>query len=299
MHKNILCYIKVILLFIVTGSISTMAQNKPYLHNLHNYIENLAVFEINQEPGRCYYIPETSLSLNGSWKFLWSPNPQGIPDTFYQTDFDDTNWDTIKVPSNWEMLGYGDKMFRNVSAPFKANVPFVPKEYNPTGAYRKTFMLPEEWEEKQVFLRMEKVASASFIWINGHEVGYNEGAQEPAEFNITPYLKSGENVIAIHVVKYSDGFYLEGQDYWRLAGVFDDILLYSTPDTRIFDWQIITDLDDRYIDSDLCINVDIKNYTNTTNVFQLKGEVRYQNKSISTFYSDKFSLGEKIRNKPH
>lgn len=297
MYKNIYRHIKAIILLIVTGSISSMAQNKPYLHNIHNYIENLAVFETNQEPGRCFYIPKTSLSLNGSWKFLWSPNPQGIPDIFYQTDFDDSNWDTIEVPSNWEMLGYGDKMFRNVNAPFKVDVPFVPKDYNPTGAYRKTFMLPEEWVNKQVFLRLEKVASASFVWINGYEVGYNEGAQEPAEFNITPYLRSGKNVIAIHVVKYSDGFYLEGQDYWRLAGIFDDVLLYSTPETRIFDWQIITDLDDKYVDSDLCINVDVKNYTNTTNNFQLKGEVRYQNKNISTFYSEKFSLGHEKQKK--
>lgn len=242
--KKIFRSVDFILLLIMTGNFSSMAQNKSYLHTLSEYIENLEVFETNQEPGRCYYIPEDSLNLNGLWKFFWSRTPKDIPETFYEIDFNDGEWDTIKVPSNWEMQGYGDKMFRNVSTPFKANVPFVPKEYNPTGAYRKTFTLPDEWTNRQVFLRLEKVASASFIWINGNEVGYNEGAQEPAEFNITPYLKSGKNVIAIHVVKYSDGFYLEGQDYWRLAGIFDDILLYSTPNTRIFDWQIITDLDD-------------------------------------------------------
>lgn len=288
MNKHIVNYVKFFFLFVMTGNLSLIAQNKPYLRNLSDYIENLEVFETNQEPGRCFYMPETSLSLNGSWNFFWSSTPQGIPDTFYQPDFDDTAWDTIEVPSNWEMLGYGDKMFRNVSAPFKANVPFVPKDYNPTGAYRKTFVLPDEWKGRQVFLRLEKVASASFVWINGHEVGYNEGAQEPAEFNITSYLRPGKNVIAVHVVKYSDGFYLEGQDYWRLAGIFDDVLLYATPDNRIFDWQIITDLDDKYIDSDLSVNVDVKNYADEGKTVQLKAEVWLQNQVMGTFYSDEF-----------
>jgi beta-galactosidase len=110
---------------------------------------------------------------------------------------------------------------------------------------------------------MEKVASASFIWINGNEVGYNEGAQEPAEYNITKFLKPGKNTIAVHVVKYSDGYYLEGQDYWRLAGIFDDVLLYATPKTRLFDWQITTDLDSDYKNADLKIAVHIKKYSNS------------------------------------
>lgn len=283
--------VKLVLLFIMAGVIPLTAQNKPYLSNLSDYIENLAVFETNQEPGRCYYIPETHVSLNGSWKFFWGSTPQEIPATFYETDFNDANWDVIQVPSNWEMLGYGDKMFRNVNAPFKVNVPFVPKDYNPTGAYRKTFVLPDDWNGKQVFLRMEKVASASFVWINGREVGYNEGAQEPAEFNITPYLKPGENQIAIHVVKFSDGFYLEGQDYWRLAGIFDDILLYSSPDNRIYDWQIITDLDDKYVDSELCVNVDVKNYAGKAGAMRLKGEVWLQDKLVGTLKSKDFTLG--------
>lgn len=281
---------KVFLLFIMAGIVSLKAQHGSYLNNLSDYIENLSVFETNQEPGRCYYIPDTHLKLNGLWKFFWSSTPQGIPQTFYKADFDDANWDVIEVPSNWEMLGYGDKMFRNVNAPFKVNVPFVPKGYNPTGAYRRTFTLPDTWHGKQVFLRLEKVASASFVWINGHEVGYNEGAQEPAEFNITPFLKSGENLIAIHVVKFSDGFYLEGQDYWRLAGIFDDVLLYSSPETRIYDWQIITDFDNDYVDSELCVNIDVKNYGNKTDLMQVEGEVWFQNQNVATLASHEFSL---------
>ena len=282
------------LLYTIICIIPLSAQNKPYLENISEYIENLSVFETNQEPGRCYFIPTSHLTLNGTWKFFWSSNIEGTPKTFYQTNFDDSDWDVIDVPSNWEMVGYGDKMFRNVNAPFKAKVPLVSKDYNPTGAYRKTFTLPEEWIGQQIFLRMEKIASASFVWINGHEIGYNEGAQEPAEFNITPYLKSGENQIAIHVVKFSDGFYLEGQDYWRLAGIFDDILLYAAPNIRLFDWQIITDLDEKYTDSELYVHIDLKNYQAKNGIVQVKGEVWYKDHRIKTFSSEKLSLNKNL-----
>ncbi len=266
-------------------------QTKGYLDNLYDYIENPAVFETNQEPGRTYFIPDTHLNLNGKWKFFWSSTPEGIPGTFYKADFDDKGWDVIDVPSNWEMLGYGDKIFRNVNAPFKVDVPNVPKDCNPTGAYRKTFTLPDDWNGKQVFLRMEKVASASFVWINGREVGYNEGAQEPAEYNVTEYLKPGENVIAVHVVKYYDGYYLEGQDYWRLAGIFDDVVLYATPQTRLFDWQIVTDLDENYEDADLNLNVEVRSYASKSGSWQVKAEVWQDGRRVEKFNSEKFSLG--------
>ncbi len=277
----------------VSGGFPAAAQNDGYLANLYDYIENPAVFETNQEPGRSYFIPDNHLNLNGIWRFFWSATPEGIPETFFETYFDDSGWDEIEVPSNWEMLGYGDKLFRNVNAPFKTDVPNVPKDYNPTGAYRKTFVLPEEWNGRQVFLRLEKVASASFVWVNGREVGYNEGAQEPAEFNVTEYLKPGENVIAVHVVKYSDGYYLEGQDYWRLAGIFDDVLLYAAPDTRIFDWQIITNLDENYVDAELQVNVDVRSYAGNIGSWQVKGQVWHNGRRIEKLNSDKFSFGNK------
>lgn len=112
------------------------AQQVNYLKNLYKFIEDASVFELNQEEGRAYHIPEKHISLNGDWKFFWSNVPEGIPDDFYEEKFNDRKWDIIQVPSNWEMVGYGDKLFRNVHAPFKAKPPYVPKEYNPTGAYR-------------------------------------------------------------------------------------------------------------------------------------------------------------------
>jgi beta-galactosidase len=278
-------------LFVFSGNL--FAQQTGFIQNLSKYIENPAVFELNQEEGRSYYIPEKHLSLNGNWKFYWSDVPEGIPRDFYKENFNDNKWALITVPSNWEMQGYGDKLFRNEATPFKPNPPFVPKEYNPTGAYRKTFTVPANWKNHQIFLRMEKTASASFVWINGQEVGYNEGAQEPAEYNITPYLKQGKNTLAVFVLKYSDGYYLEVQDYWRLAGIFDDVWLYASPNTRLFDWQVITDLNNTYTDAVLQVNVDVKRYTDAPAATCLvKTSLFRENKLVEECTSDAFILNK-------
>jgi len=286
---------KILLLFALFNVITVSAQKSPYMEHLADYIENLSVFEQNQEPGRCYFIPQKHLLLNGNWKFMWSDIPDNIPKDFFEPKFNDNKWNVIEVPSNWEMLGYGDKMFRNVSAPFHVNVPNIPHDYNPTGAYRKSFTLPKEWSNDQVFLRLEKVASASFVWINGKEVGYNEGAQEPAEYNITSYLKPGKNTIAVLAIKYSDGFYLEGQDYWRLSGIFDDVLIYATPTVRLFDWHVTTDFDKEYNDANLKVDININNYKNTEkqNII-VKSELYDTNgKNIQSLQNCKLQLSQK------
>jgi beta-galactosidase len=253
--------------------LTAIAQQKPFLSDIYHYLENTSIFELNQEEGHVPIVPYNTseealednrqstniLSLNGTWKFHFANTPEGTPANFFAARYNDKSWDTIHVPSNWEMQGFGDPIFRNVNAPFKTNPPFIPREYNPTGSYRKTFNLPASWKGKQIFLRMEKTASASFVWINGNEVGYNEGAQEPAEYNITKYLKTGGNTIAVNVYKYSDGYYLEGQDYWRLAGIFDNVWLVATPAVHLFDWNATTDLDKTYTDATLNLTVDVKN----------------------------------------
>ena len=238
-----------------------MPANAQYMEHIYDYVENTDVYEENQEEGHAFYRPEQSISLNGKWSFLFANTPEEVPHDFFLPAFKDGKWAKIDVPSNWEMKGYGDALFRNVAAPFKANPPFVPREYNPTGAYRRSFTIPADWNGKQVFLRMEKTQSAAFVWVNGKQVGYNEGGQEPAEYDITQYVKPGKNSIAVCVLKYSDGYYLEGQDYWRLAGIFDDVTVYATPKTRIFDWYITTDLDDKYVDADMKVDIDVKNYS--------------------------------------
>lgn len=265
------------------------------MDHLYDYLENPAVFEENQEPGRTYYIPQKNISLNGQWNFCWSDVPENIPKNFFEPSFNDRKWDRIDVPSNWEMLGYGDKQFRNVHAPFHVNVPKVPHDYNPTGAYRKTFTIPDDWNGDQIFLRMEKTASASFVWINGKEVGYNEGAQEPAEYNITSFVKPGKNVIAVLVIKYSDGYYLEGQDYWRLAGIFDDILVYATPTTRLFDWYVQTVFDADYKDAELKVDVNVKSYKEEyPQTVTIKGELCETNgRSINALPEKQLTLNRK------
>lgn len=255
------------------ASAAPVTNTHDFIGHLYDYIENLDVFELGQEESRAYYIPAHHQLLNGQWKFFFADTPQGIPTNFFEENFSDSKWSKIDVPSNWEMRGFGDAQFRNVSAPFEAKPPFTPHDYNPTGAYRTTFTVPSDWNGEEVFLRFEKVASASFLWVNGQEVGYNEGAQEPAEYNITPYLKKGRNTLAMMVLKFSDGYYLEGQDYWRLAGIFDDVYVYSAPKTRLFDWHVTTDLDANYCDAELSVETTIRSYDATpiTSPLKVKG----------------------------
>lgn len=288
------------------------AQMPDFLNQPYDYIENTAVFEQNQEDGHVPLVPYAThqealtrnmagsagyLSLNGTWKFFYAETPEGTPRGFYQDNFNDRNWSDIMVPGNWEMQGFGDPLFRNVTTPFKPDPPRVPREYNPTGSYRRNFNLPAAWKGKQVFLRFEKVASASFVWINGKPVGYNEGAQEPAEYNITTFLKPGKNTIAVNVHKYSDGYYLENQDYWRLAGIFDDVWLFAAPAVHIFDWFAATDLDERYRDATLDLSVDIKNYSGATGEKYTLKATLYNNKNVTvqTFFSQQLTIlpGEK------
>ena len=272
----------------------TLQMNAQYLEHIYDYIENTSVFEENQEEGHAYYLADKHLSLNGSWKFYYANTPEEVPQNFFQTNFKDGRWDKIEVPSNWEMLGYGDPIFRNVAAPFKANPPYVPREYNPTGAYRRTFNIPSSWDGHQIFLRLEKTQSASFVWINGQQAGYNEGGQEPAEYDITPFIKKGKNTIAVCVIKYCDGYYLEGQDYWRLAGICDDVTIYATPKTRLFDWFVTTDLDAQYKDADLKVAIDVKSYQEDNSTYSVRATLTDKNGAkVKEMVSDKFSISGK------
>ena len=260
------------------------AQNKPFMEDLGHYVLNPAVYGEGQEEGRTFHIPETGISLNGEWKFLYSDSPEGIPSDFFKPGFSDRKWDDISVPSNWEMQGFGQQIFRNCTLPWKIGKGevYVPMDVNPTGAYRKTFTIPSSWKDSRIFLRFEKVASASFVWVNGEQVGYNEGGQEPSEYDVTKYVKPGKNTLAVLVLKYSDGYYLEDQDYWRLAGIFDDVTLYSTARTRIWDWQVITDFDRTYTDSDLTVNVDVRAFEQNAEGLSLCAVVSKDGKTVAS-----------------
>ena len=211
------------------------------------------------------------MSLNGVWKFHFSENLEKAPSDFYKNSFNHKKWDDIKVPSNWEMEGFGYAKFRNIGQPYPSIPPFVPEDFNPIGSYYRTFTLAENWTEKQHFLHFEGVQSASYVWINGVEVGYNQGAMEPAEYDITPYLKNGKNSIAVKVLHYSDGSYLEDQDTWRLAGIFRDVYIMSTPKTHIHDFYVTTDLDENYRDATLTIEALVTHFNKeNSNIYSIR-----------------------------
>ena len=226
-------------------------------------------------------------SLNGAWKFVWSPNPASALEGFAAADFDDAAWDEIAVPGNWQVQGYGKPIYTNVQYPFPIDPRFeeasrnmtrsekiserslppeamdfplsVPRDDNPTGCYRARFTVPEVWAGRQVFLRFEGVDSAFHLWINGEAVGYSQDSRLPAEFNVTPYLKPGENVLAAEVYRWSDGSYLEDQDFWRLSGIYRDVVLWSIPPVHLHDYTVVTDLDADYRDAVLDVSAEIRN----------------------------------------
>lgn len=283
--------------FIVPAAIVAHAQDRPFMEDLSYYVENPAVFGIGQTDGRAYHIPSDGICLNGNWKFFYGENPSEIPSEFFKPGFNDRKWPEIEVPSNWEMQGFGQPLFRNVSAPFRTYEdpedvsgrgfvpPHIPMDINPTGAYRTSFNIPSSWKGREVFLRFEKVASASFVWVNGEQVGYNEGAQEPSEYDITKYVKPGRNTLAVLVLKYSDGYYLEGQDYWRLAGIFDDVNVYSTGPVRIWDWQVQTGFDGTFTDSDLSIDAEVRAYGTTAEGYTISASVLRKGETVASMAS--------------
>ena len=235
----------------------------------HHDWEDNHVLQINREPARAYFIPfgkqegDRMVSLNGQWQFRWTKTPEERIKDFYRTDFDASSWTTLSVPANWEVNGYGTPIYISAGYPFKIDPPYVMKEpkkdwttyveRNPTGQYRRTFVVPEGWvccrttatngTGGQTFLRFEGVMSAFYVWINGQRVGYSQGSMEPSEFNVTPFIKPGENQIAVEVYKYSDGSYLEDQDFWRFGGIHRDVLIYHTPDVRLRDVAVRASMD--------------------------------------------------------
>ena len=188
------------------------------------------------------------ISLNGIWKFKWSPNPETRPADFFKMDYLDIDWDNILVPGNWEMQGFGTPIYTNFKYPFKADLPKVsnPPEKNftsyesrnPVGSYRTTFRISEGLLDKLVFINFDGVQSAMYLWVNGQKVGYSENSMSPAEFEISQYLHKGENKLAVEVYKWCDGSYLEDQDMWRLAGIFRDVDLLVRPKTYIQDYSV-------------------------------------------------------------
>jgi len=236
--------------------------------------ENPEIVGINKEEPHSSYIPYPDIesflnndrtkslffkSLNGKWKFYWVRKVADCPSGFYQRDYDDSSWDEIVVPGNWELQGFGVPIYTDVEYPFPADPPHIPHDYNPVGCYRKSFSLPPEWHNGQVFIHFGGVRSAMYLWINGQRVGYSQGSKTPAEFNITNYLKPGENSLSVQLFRWSDGSYLEDQDYWKISGLERDVFLFLTPKVYIRDFWAQGKLDDSYRDGQLQVEIKVRN----------------------------------------
>ncbi|MCF8378100.1 MAG: DUF4981 domain-containing protein [Bacteroidales bacterium] len=200
-------------------------------------------------------------SLNGKWKFNWVKSPAERPVDFFKPGYDISMWDEIKVPSNWELQGYGVPIYVNIPYEWTSDPkpPEVPVDYNPVGSYRRDFIIPENWSGRQTYIHFGAVKSAFYLWVNGEKVGYSQGSKTPAEFEISKYIKPGSNTVAVEVYRWSDGSWLECQDFWRISGIERDVYLYSSPKTHISDYFVKAGLVNNYEDGSFELEVEIVN----------------------------------------
>jgi len=266
-----------------------------YRKKSKNDWENESIFGINKEPAHVTTIPYPSVeslisdscfqtpwlrpkspyyqSLNGNWKFNWVKQPSERPVDFYKPGYDVSSWKEIPVPSCWEMLGYGTPIYTNITYPFRNRPPFIEpqkgysneKEPNPVGSYRKNFELPSSWNGKEIFVHFDGVYSAMYVWVNGRKVGYSQGSNNAAEFNISKFVKPGSNTLAVEVYRWCDGSYLEDQDMFRLSGIHRDVYLYATPTVHLRDYFVQSEFaGDDFTASTLKIWATVKNLNKKT-----------------------------------
>ncbi|MFG2575032.1 glycoside hydrolase family 2 TIM barrel-domain containing protein [Streptomyces sp. NPDC048481] len=208
------------------------------------------------------------LSLDGTWRFAYSDRPADRDADFHRTDLDDSGWDTIPVPSAWQLHGYDRPIYVNITYPWwgpnglgeEARPPAAPTRRNPVGQYRRTFTVPRGWAGRRTFLHFEGVKSAHYVWINGTMVGYHEDSYDPAEYDITAHLRPGVNRIAVEVYRYSDGDWLEDQDMIRLSGIFRSVYLWSAPSVHLRDFRLETPLSDDHRAAELAVTASVRDY---------------------------------------
>lgn len=237
--------------------------------------------------------------INGNWKFHWVEKPADKPQGFYAEGYDVSSWNTIPVPANWEINGYGIPVYINQQNEFPSNQPYAPTEYNPVGCYVHNFNVPAEWNGRNVYINFGAVKSAFYLWINGKFVGYSEDSKTPAEFDITPYLnKSGENTLAVEAYRFSDGSYLECQDYWRLSGITRDVILYSKPKTNVYDFFVKAGLDDKYAKGIFEVLIDVNYGKKVPSKLTVEVELVNKNENakfeVNKLYVEEFTKKELI-----
>ena len=246
---------------------------------------DLSIIDRNKEKGRTTFksyetredaVNRTNprwLSLNGTWKFHLSQKPDDKPEDFYKPGFDTENWHDIQVPGNWEMQGFDLPIYVNHPYEFAdprtpitelrngPEPPKIPTDYNPVGSYVRTFEVPSNWKDDEIFIYLGNVKSAFYIWVNGQMAGYSEGSKLPTEFNITSMVEPGKtNTVALEIYRWSDGSYLECQDFWRMSGIEREVAIYSQPKTRIRDFEVVSTLNETYEHGILKLFVDLQNH---------------------------------------
>lgn len=285
--KNVILSLLITLFAVQTSNILCQTVGKLFeIHQPDHELENPLVQSINKELPHATFMSyqdrESALnddkeksqwfiSLNGFWKFKFMQGIKNRLADFYQTDLDLSNWNDIEVPSNMEMKGYGIPIYVNMQyewAPgYTQQKPLVDMELNSFGYYRKEFMIPKTWDGREVFVHFGTIKSAGYIWVNGQKVGFSKDGKTPAEFDLTPYVKTGINTISVEVIRWTDGSYLECQDFWRLSGITREVYIYSQPKVRIRDFFVKALLDEKYSDGIFSLDLEIKNNTqNQSNV---------------------------------
>lgn len=267
MNINFIRFVMIMGCFL--SGLSIQAQTTP------NDWENPLVFQINKEVPKATFLPYADEStaiaddyitspyyqnLNGYWKFNWVPSPDDRPLDFFRESFDASRWKEIRVPSNWEISGYGIPIYHNMVYPHGLNAPNIPHKDNPVGSYLRKFEVPASWDGRRIYLHFASGTAAMYVWVNGEKVGYSEVTKSPAEFDITKYARKGINSLAVEVYRWSDGSYLEDQDFWRLSGIANDVYLYSTAQLRIADFFAHPDLDAEYKNGLLSVDVKLENF---------------------------------------
>lgn len=198
-------------------------------------------------------------SLNGSWKFVYVDKYSDRPKDFFKVGLDDSKWNNLPVPSNWERKGFGTPIYTNIVYPHPKNPPFI-GENNPVGTYRKTFTVPESWNGREIMLNFGSITGCAFVYVNGEKVGMTKASKSLAEFNITKYLKQGNNLLAVQVFRWHDGSYLEDQDFWRLSGIERDVYLTALPKLTVWDFFLKADLDPQYKNGVFSADVDLRQF---------------------------------------
>ncbi|MBK8947165.1 MAG: DUF4981 domain-containing protein [Ignavibacteriae bacterium] len=275
---KLLCVLLAAIIFL---NINFSQTQKKYNRLPHLELENPNIQSINKEEPHSTFMTFTNtdrsktnrrensewqISLNGIWDFIFRQGINNRIENFGEKTFDNLKWEKIPVPSNMEIQGYGIPIYTNLRYEWAFDnsqvPPFVDMENNYFGYYKREFEVPNEWNDREIFIHFGSIKSAGYIWINGKKVGFTKDGKTPAEFNITNFVKTGNNNLAVEVIKWTDGSYLECQDFWRLSGITRDVFIYSQPKVRVRDFFVKSSLINNFQDVKINIDIEIKNHLN-------------------------------------